>query len=91
MDALKIADSAFITITGDFRSNIKEMSSDPIAGELGSAALMHWTSNADTALRDKHCLLRLLVNEEFTRGFVELVSIYTVSTKTLLMRFAVFL
>ena len=57
MDALKIADSAFITFKRNFQSISREMPLDPTAGELGSAAIMRQTLNAGTALREKRCLL----------------------------------
>ena len=44
---------------------------------------MRRTSEIDTDLKEKRFLLRLLVNEALTCDFVELVSLSTVSTKTL--------
>ena len=60
MDALKIADSAFITFKGDFRSIIREVPSDPTAGESGSAAIMRRTLETDTDSREK-CLEKLYI------------------------------
>ena len=91
MDALKIANSAFIIFKRDVQSIIREMPSDPTAGESGSAVIIRGTSETDTDLKEKRCLLLLLMNEAFTCDFVELVSLFTVSTKTFLTRFVAFL